>query len=182
MSRNTLLIQLGDYAEHYPEESDTVERFIKFVQEHDDCFERTQLAGHITGSAWLTNQARSHVLLTHHRKLDRWLQLGGHADGNSNILEVAIREAREESGIKDITVVSTTLFDIDIHEIPARAHEPKHYHYDARFALTASTSDVFTVSEESHALEWIEIDRLQTKTSETSMLRMADKWISTQSQ
>lgn len=180
MYRDALLTQLNHYILHYPQESFVVERFKEFVDTHQDCFERTQLNGHVTGSAWLTNNSGTHVLLTHHRKLNRWLQLGGHADGNGNLLEVAIREAREESGIADIIAVSDTLFDIDIHHIPERTHEPGHFHYDARFALQVTSSDQFTVSSESHALEWVDISQLQSKTSELSIHRMAYKWMNNQ--
>ena len=176
MSRQSLIEQLGHYRAQYPQESAVADRFSAFVQQYEDCFERSQQLGHVTGSAWLTNAAGTHVLLTHHRKLDRWLQLGGHADGNSDVLDVAIREACEESGIDNIAVVDQKIFDIDIHKIPARGDEPQHFHYDARFALVVTGSEAFAVSEESHALEWLEINQLQRRTTETSMLRMADKW------
>ena len=177
MSARNLIELLRVYQNTYPQESPTVDRYIKFVESHSDCFERSQLAGHVTGSAWLVNAAGSHVLLTHHRKLNKWLQLGGHADGHTNVLDVALKEAREESGIQEIHVLDSQLFDIDIHEIPARKNEPTHFHYDARFALQVSRSDSFTVSDESHALEWIKILELAEHTDDTSMLRMAEKWL-----
>ena len=171
-----LVALLNEYQNTYPQESGTVQQYLNFVESYPDCFERTQLSGHVTGSAWLVNTAATHVLLTHHKKLNKWLQLGGHADGHPNALEVAIKEAREESGIENIKTISPKLFDIDIHEIPERKHEPAHFHYDARFALQVNGSDDFIVSEESHALEWINISELAQKTDETSMLRMAEKW------
>ena len=176
MSAENLIELLRVYQNAYPQESSAVDRYIEFVERHSNCFERSQLAGHVTGSAWLVNASGTHVLLTHHRKLDRWLQLGGHADGHTNVLEVALKEAREESGIKEIHVLDSTLFDIDIHEIPARKNEPAHFHYDARFALQVSGSDSFTISDESHALEWIDIAKLAQHTDDVSMLRMAEKW------
>lgn len=176
MSAESLVELLRVYQNTYPQESPTVTRYITFVESHGDCFERTQLAGHVTGSAWLVNTHGTHVLLTHHRKLDRWLQLGGHADGHTDVLEVALKEAREESGIQGIHALDTQLFDIDIHEIPARKNEPAHFHYDARFVLQVSGSESFTVSDESHALEWIEIPGLAQLTDDESMLRMAEKW------
>lgn len=153
-----------------------IDRYEQFVRNHDDCFERSLLIGHVTGSAWLVNKQRTHVLLTHHRKLNMWLQLGGHADGNSDILSVALREAQEESGITNIEPISDQLLDIDIHKIPARADEPEHYHYDATFAFCTIDTDEFIVSDESHALEWIEIAKLTDRTTEASMMRMASKW------
>lgn len=176
MHRQTIVDLLTDYRLRYPDETGTVDQYLEFVNMYDDCFERTQLLGHVTGSAWLVNQAGTHVLLTHHRKLDIWVQLGGHADGDSVPLNVALREAREESGIDAISAVSEDLFDIDIHEIPARKSEPAHFHYDARFLLQTTASDEFVISDESHALEWVDVERIADKTDEESMLRMAAKY------
>jgi 8-oxo-dGTP pyrophosphatase MutT (NUDIX family) len=176
MPPQTILTLLDDYAQRYPAESECVQRFRQFVESYPDCFERSLLIGHVTGSAWLVNQAGTHVLLTHHRKLDLWVQLGGHADGESNIRAVALTEAHEESGIADLNFVSPQIFDLDIHTIPARGAEPEHAHYDVRFALQTVTSDQFQISAESKALEWVEISALADKTREPSMLRMAAKW------
>jgi len=180
MHRQTIKSLLIDYQASYPAEAETISRYQMFVDKHEDCFERSQLAGHITGSAWLLNRAGTHVLLTHHRKLDIWVQLGGHADGETDPLTVAMREAREESGIADITSVSDSLFDIDIHLIPQRKSEPAHYHYDARFLLQTTITDDWVVSAESHALEWVDIKMIESKTSEESMIRMAHKWLNRQ--
>ena len=112
---------------------------------------------------------------THHRKLNRWLQLGGHSDGDHEQLRVACREAAEESGLA-VVPVATALFDIDIHPIPARRGDPAHLHYDARFALRVVGNEGYRLSDESHALSWVRIDDLATVTIEPSMLRMAQKW------
>ncbi len=176
MHRQQILQLLNHYGDRNPDEQSTVSRYRAFVEAHDDCFHRTQLSGHVTGSAWLVNTAGSHVLLTHHRKLNLWVQLGGHADGDPDVLAVALREAIEESGISGVRSVSDQLFDIDIHSIPARGDEPEHFHYDARFAFQVVDTDQFIVSDESHALEWVAIDQLAQKTAEASMLRMAGKW------
>jgi 8-oxo-dGTP pyrophosphatase MutT (NUDIX family) len=154
-----------------------IERFVTFVETNAACFDRSLPAGHVTGSAWLVNRSGSHVLLTHHRKLDLWIQLGGHADGNPDIFGVALQEAREESGIDAIEPVSKDIFDIDIHTIPPRKNEPEHLHYDVRFALRTLGSEAYIVSDESHDLEWVEIARLQEKTADKTMLRMAEKWL-----
>jgi 8-oxo-dGTP pyrophosphatase MutT (NUDIX family) len=177
MHRKVLLDLLAGYRRRYPEEAPVVERFVAFVAASPDCFKRSLMQGHVTGSAWLVNQRGSHVLLTHHRKLDLWIQLGGHADGHPNVLEVAWQEAREESGIDSIQPVATDVFDIDIHAIPARGDEPEHFHYDVRFVFRADDSENYTVSAESHDLEWVEITRLQEKTADETMLRMAGKWL-----
>jgi 8-oxo-dGTP pyrophosphatase MutT (NUDIX family) len=116
-------------------------------------------------------------LLTHHAKLDRWLQLGGHADGDGNVLAVAVKEAEEESGLLDFVQVGKGIFDIDIHPIPARKGEPEHLHYDVRFVLRPGGSLEFTVSDESHDLRWVSPEDVKGLTTETSMMRMVDKWL-----
>ncbi len=141
---------------------------------NEDCFKPELQIGHVTGSAWIVNKARDVALLTHHKKLNIWVQLGGHADGDSNIQRVAEREALEESGLMDLVTVSPEIFDIDIHEIPARKTEPAHYHYDCRFLIQAETED-YTVSDESHDLKWIPLADMSTYTTEESVLRMVRK-------
>ncbi len=175
MHRERVTKILADYRGRHPDESSTIERFAAFVASEPRCFERDCWNGHVTGSAWVVNAAGTHVLLTHHRKLNRWLQLGGHSEGDNDPLRVACREAAEESGLA-VQVVSEELFDVDIHPIPARRGDPAHLHYDARFALRAVGDERFRVSDESHALRWVAIDELATVTTEPSMLRMARKW------
>jgi 8-oxo-dGTP pyrophosphatase MutT (NUDIX family) len=175
MNRASLLALLDAYCRRYPDEAAVVARFERLLAE-PRCFERDWwVPGHITGSAWLVDRAGTHVLLTHHRKLGRWLQLGGHADGDEHVLRVAMREATEESGL-EVLPSSDDLLDVDIHQIPARGDEPAHFHFDLRFALRAAASDMFTVSDESHALRWVPIDEFAAFSDEASMLRMAAKW------
>ena len=175
MHRAALLRLIDDYADRHPEESATVQDFIRFVEHHERCFERDLWAGHVTGSAWLVNGAGTHVLMTHHRKLDRWLQLGGHSDGNPDTLAVAMREAEEESGLR-VKPVFGGIFDLDIHEIPARKADPAHFHYDLRFALQPVFDESYTVGAESLDLAWVALERLDDYTTEWSVLRMRSKW------
>ena len=132
MHRKDILRKLEDYLDVYRNESQMIERFIAFVSSNEDCFERALKEGHVTGSAWVVNRDGTRVLLTHHKKLNKWLQLGGHADGDSDVLWVAMREVAEESGIEAVELVGDGIFDVDIHLIPARRDEPEHYHYDVR--------------------------------------------------
>ena len=174
MHRNELKARLTAYRRRWPEESETVTRFEVFVNSNPDCFGRSCRVGHITGSAWIVNRTGERVLLTHHRKLGRWLQPGGHSDGDPVTLEVALREAREESGL-DVRALEEAIFDLDVHLIPARGGEPTHYHFDVRF-LVQAVEDRFRVSEESLALAWVPADRVGVFTNDESVLRMARKW------
>lgn len=154
----------------------SAEQVRAFVVREPACFERATTEGHITGSAWLLDDDLQRCLLTHHRKLNRWLQLGGHCDGDSDVLRVAMREAFEESGIAGIRPLSTEIFDVDVHEIPANPAEPAHLHFDVRFALVAPRGAGFTVSAESHDLAWVPRDEVDRYPTDCSVLRMASKW------
>ena len=176
MHRKDLIEKLQAYRVRWPEEVTETDRFLAFVMRCSNCFDRSLLEGHVTGAGWLVNAAGTHVLLTHHRKLDKWLQLGGHADGDCDVLRVAVTEVGEESGIEDFEVVNTAIFDVDIHVIPERKGVPEHRHYDVRFAFRTTGREQFEVSHESHDLAWVAIDELEKYTTEPSMLRMASKW------
>jgi hypothetical protein len=106
MHRRALLEKLDAYEPADAHEALMAGALRQFVAAHVDCFERSLAIGHVTGSAWVVDRECASVLLTHHRKLDKWLQPGGHADGDSDILRVALREVREESGLEAISAVS----------------------------------------------------------------------------
>ena len=144
-----------------------------FVRGHPDCFDRSCPPGHVTGSAWIVSADHRTVLLTLHRKLGRWLQLGGHADGDPDPLRVALREAREESGIEHFSVVGDGPLDVDVHEIPAYGRDAAHLHYDVRWLLVAPAGQAVRVSDESHALRWVAVGDLDAVLDETSLRRMA---------
>ena len=175
MHRNSLLEKLSAYRPLDHHEAAMVERLRGFVEAHADCFERSLQIGHITGSAWVVDRQRAHALLTHHRKLNKWLQLGGHADGDFDILRVALREAREESGLAKINAVSEAIYDIDIHVIPARGSEPEHLHYDVRYLLETDRSIPLVASSESRSLAWTPLSKIVELNPEESMARMVAK-------
>ena len=176
-AQQQVLILLNQYIENEPENQQSRALLISFAEQHQNCCERTLLVGHFTGSCWLVSKDSLRVLLTHHKKLGRWLQLGGHADGDSNLAQVALREAEEESGLTDLTV-EPEIFDLERHVIPARGAEPEHYHHDVRFVVHATGSEEFIVSDESHALAWRTISELVADVeAEDSIRRMARKWL-----
>ena len=176
MHRADVLQKLQRYCPKSEQERVQQERMITFVNDNPDCFSRNQLPGHLTGSAWLLHPSGDKVLLTLHKKLNQWLQLGGHADGDPNLLSVALKEAHEESGIDSIDVVCEDIFDLDVHFIPERKNEPGHYHYDIRFLLQAQHAH-FTVSEESVDLGWFTFDEILDSDFlvDASVRRMAEK-------
>jgi 8-oxo-dGTP pyrophosphatase MutT (NUDIX family) len=185
MHRRPLLEMLARYRAAFPTEAGVVDRMSRLVESHVDCFERTCRPGHITGAAWIVSPDRRRCLLTHHRKLDRWLQLGGHADGQWQIELVALREAREESGLPafDLVPIDGMLIplDLDVHQIPARRDdcgrvvEDAHEHYDVRFLFIAHSGEPPHCSDESHEVAWFTPDEVSRRTNEESVLRMLHK-------
>jgi 8-oxo-dGTP pyrophosphatase MutT (NUDIX family) len=185
MHRRPLIDMLDRYRRVFPAEAEAVERIVSLVESHADCFERTCRPGHITGAAWIVTSDRRRSLLAHHRKLDRWLQLGGHADGQPDVEQVALREAREESGMSrfDIVEIDGALvpLDVDVHDIPARYDadgrliEDAHQHHDIRFLLIAHAGQPIRTSDESHDVAWFTPDEIQQLTAEESVLRMLRK-------
>ena len=169
------------WADH---EAESLARMRTFLASSPEVFLRAHVPGHFTGSALVCDPHLSRVALTHHRKLDKWLQFGGHADGDENLARVALKEAEEESGLPRLRYLDfeealgcphhPVPFDLDIHEIPARGSDPPHLHYDVRF-LVVSEVETLQLNEESHQLGWFDFREAREKTQEESMLRQFQK-------
>ena len=168
-----LLHSLERYAVRHPAAAETAGLFTDFIRRRTDCFSRACDEGHITASAWVLNPAATHVLMTHHRRLGQWFQLGGHLEqDDATILDAALREAREESGLLSIRALSTEIFDLDRHLIPARPGEPAHFHYDIRYLLRSEADQTPIVSSESKAVEWVALEEVAQRNGSESVLRM----------
>jgi 8-oxo-dGTP pyrophosphatase MutT (NUDIX family) len=135
-----------------------------FVERHPDPFDRRIREGHLTGSALIVARDGSRVLLLHHRKLQRWLQPGGHADAGETAGEaVALREAREETGLEQLELhpEAPRPLDVDVHEIPARDAEPAHQHLDLRYLVLAHPDRALRRADaEASELRWFAWDEL----------------------
>jgi len=165
---------LQAYNSRFAEELAFREQFLSLLT-HPRAFHRDHLPGHITGSAWIIDDTTQYVLLTHHAKLNKWLQPGGHADGDPDVQQVALREAWEETGLKSLRLRMASIFDIDIHTIPARKEFPEHLHFDVRFLLEADRQEPLVITHESNDLQWVALDRLADYTTQRSMERMREK-------
>jgi 8-oxo-dGTP pyrophosphatase MutT (NUDIX family) len=175
VDRKPFIRNLEDYNPSDEDEKLFKGQFLE-VLNHPDAFQRFHLPGHLTASAWIVDLSKKFVLLTHHAKLNKWLQPGGHADGDENLMAAALREAEEETGLKTFTLLLPEIFDIDIHTIPARKEFPEHQHFDVRYLLQTDRQDTLILSEESHALAWIPSNAIQNITNgNRSMIRMANK-------
>jgi 8-oxo-dGTP pyrophosphatase MutT (NUDIX family) len=151
-------------------------KMLEFLNSHEDCFDRSLTFGHFTGSCWLVNRDGRKFLLTLHKKIGRWLQLGGHADGDQDLARVALKEASEESGLQNIELLSDEIFDIGIHLMAEHKGIPAHHHYDVRFLMKTTDNDEdIQISDESVDLRWFEEVSALPQNSGVNIPRMFEK-------
>lgn len=177
MHRQELLGLLKQHQTHFMDEIGYVKRAVDFIERHEDCFYRELWPVHVTGSTWVVNPERDHVLMMHHRKLDQWFQPGGHADGDADILRVALRETVEETGLdaSDVKLLGADVFDVDIHWIPAMNGEPSHEHIDVRFLVEVDGSIAVPGNDESHEILWVNLYDVAHYNNNRSTNRMLQK-------
>lgn len=132
--------------------------------------------GHITASAWILNHKGTHALLFHHKKLNRWIQIGGHIEEiDTDFYAAALREVQEETGLVDVEF-EREIFDIDVHVYPERGDEPVHIHYDLRILIRAKEgAETQVQAEEGNGLAWVEISKIADYDTDESVLHTARK-------
>jgi 8-oxo-dGTP pyrophosphatase MutT (NUDIX family) len=156
-------------------DAEALRRFERFVCRQPNCLLRSSLAGHLTASAAVVDPRRRRLLLVHHKKLGRWLQPGGHADGDPDLLAVALRETWEETGVREVQALLPAPFDLDIHPIPERRGVPEHLHYDVRFLLGADSTAPTRANPEVHAVAWVALREIETLDPDASLQRLVGK-------
>lgn len=163
-------MMLARLLQHYPlraaRDADMAARLAAFLASEPRAFERDPATGHVTGSAFCLSACGGFALLMHHAKLDRWLQPGGHCDGQRDVAAVAARELHEETGVAAV-LAAPDILDIDIHMIPARGADPAHLHYDVRFLFRADKAAALRRNAESRALDWVALDDLMAKAGDS---------------
>ncbi len=150
-------------------------QIIDFIKNNGNFLGTRNLTGHLTGSAWIVNYDRSRALLTHHKAINKWLQLGGHTEEGESVIDASIREATEESGLTSLRFLSGRIFDIDVHRIPAKGEKPEHYHYDIRFIFEADDKEEIKISHESIDVRWVELGMIELFNNSESITRMKQK-------
>ena len=176
LDQQEVLRSLAAYEALADDDREAAAETARFVRANARFGERALGSGHVTASAWVMDAAGEKVLLTHHAKLNLWVQLGGHLEvGDASVAAAALREAREESGLTEVRLVSERVFDVDVHPIPARGDVPAHFHYDLRFLCVADSQEPLRVSDESHDLAWVALAEVPSLTAERSVLRMLEK-------
>lgn len=145
---------------------------LDFVDRHDDALHRSCRDGHLTGSALVVDAAGERVVLLHHRKLRRWLQPGGHCDGDGNLAAVALREATEETAVEGLRVHPVAV-DIDVHLVEPPDDGP-HLHLDARFLVVAPEGAELDGNHESTDIRWVAPAELEALEVDEGTLRMVE--------
>lgn len=162
----------------YPYNDTNKELTLLFLGASDDFWSKNNLTGQLTASCWVIDQSRTKALLTHHLKLNDWFQLGGHIEASDKtILEACIRELKEESGLTQFKLLSSKIFDIDVHKIPlSKKGIPEHFHFDLRFLFEANENEEikFDISE-SNEVAWKSFEEIGKLTSNPSIIRMIEK-------
>ncbi|MEL6548312.1 MAG: NUDIX hydrolase [Myxococcota bacterium] len=171
---------LRAYAPTDPSELEHRDRMVALLTTSGDAaFDRTHWTpGHFTASAFVLSPGGDSVLLIHHGKLDRWLQPGGHIETeDSSAFDAALREVEEEVGVSPTSLSSDrSLFDVDIHPIPARGADPGHEHFDLRFLFRA-TSDRFDAGDEVKDARWWDLKALASHAEDPSVARAVRKLV-----
>lgn len=175
--RSSLLALLSRFEPDGPDEALHLASIVALVSGSAGCFSRSHFVpGHVTASAFVVDPATGRLLLHHHRRLDRWLQMGGHVDPGEAPLDAALREAREESGLDALVPLDRGPFDLDVHPIPAGKGEPDHLHFDVRWALAARHPERIAADPaESLALAWFDLDAAAARMAEPAGARAVAK-------
>jgi 8-oxo-dGTP pyrophosphatase MutT (NUDIX family) len=180
VNRAQLVLQLQQYQGYSSEEESARLAMLELLASEPDCFSRSSPKAHFTASAWVLDRAGERAVLLYHRKLSKWLQPGGHADGDQNLPAVALKEAQEETGLTALSLLSSDIFDLDVHQIPAQAGIEQHFHYDVRFLVGVTcenpSAETLLQNSESRALAWCSLAQVLRLTQEQSVLRMLRKW------
>ena len=176
MHRQELLNLLYNYHTTFMEEASYVRKSISYIEQHENVFSRELYPTHVTGSTWVVSPDYSHVLLLHHKKQDQWFQPGGHADGDHDIVRVALKETLEETGLTadHVHLVDDQIFDVDMHSIPGYGDIPTHGHIDIRFLVEI---DQVTApgNDESHDVLWVPLEQAVRYNNNRSTYRMMEK-------
>ncbi len=177
--RQELIKTLESYTPFDEDEASHVEKMLKLLKNYERCFWRDHFEpGHMTGAAFLLNKTFDKTLLTHHAILNKWMQFGGHADGDEDIQRVGYKEGVEESGIENIKLLRPEIFDISFHTIAEnpKKNEPSHSHYDVCYLFYVPDDTPYVVSDKSNDLKWFSLEEIKALNLTGRMPRLIKKW------
>lgn len=173
-----LIEQLEKYKYFDKNEEKSVNDTMIFLRQSTNCFDRSNLKGHITAGGFVCDN-RGNILLNHHKQSGMWFQFGGHSDGECDSLSVAKREIMEETGLTNVSLAINGIFDVAVITIPynAKRNEPEHLHYDVNYIFYTNNKN-FEISNESTEIKWVSIEEAKKliNPQDIGMIRMIEKY------
>lgn len=166
--------QLEQYKPYNAQEKKDQEIMLRYMDTFDNLFNRENEFAHFTASAWLVNEEHTKVLMAYHNIYNSWSWVGGHADGDTDLLQVALKEAKEETGLTNVKPMSAEIYAIEILGVPAHEkngkHVATHVHLNVTYLLEASESDLTRIKpDENSDIGWFELERCVEVSTEPEM-------------
>lgn len=171
---------LEDYVPYNEQEENDKQMMLKYIDTFEDVLTRENRMSHFTASSWIVNKERTKVLMIYHKIYDSWAWTGGHCDGDSDTLHVALKEANEETGIENFKVLSDGVYSIEIVSVDGHIkrgkYVPTHLHLNISYLLEADENDALRIKEdENSGVKWIDIKEVNNVISEPKMKPIYDK-------
>ncbi len=165
---------IQEYNPYNEQEKSDKETMLLYIDTFDDVLTRENKIGHFTASAWIVNKARDKVLLIYHKIYNSWAWTGGHADGDDNFCSVALKEAKEETGLANLTLLNNNIFSIEI--LPVMPHVKNgnfvggHLHLNVTYLFLANENDELKINErETNGVKWFSIKEINSAVREEDM-------------
>ena len=167
---------IENYEPYNEQEIKDKDLILKCIKLHDDILTRENTIAHITSSGYIVNKSRTKVLMIYHNIYKSWSWTGGHADGDSNLLHVAIKEAKEETGLKNVTPITENILGLDVLNVNGHVKKGKyissHLHLSIAYLLEANEEDELIINEEeTSGVKWIPINELNIHCNEPYMVK-----------
>lgn len=167
--------KIEKYQPYNEQEAKDKQTMLKYIDTFEDVLTRNNEFGHFTASAWTLNQERTKVLTVYHNIYQSWAWTGGHADGESNLLEVAIRELKEETGVKNVKVLNDNIFSLEIICVNGHVKRGKyissHQHLNLTYLLEVDEKEILKMKEdENSGVKWINLEEVEKASNEKWMI------------
>lgn len=171
MNRQELLYKIKAYKPYNEQEEKDQILIANWIEDHEDAFSRENLVAHMTASAWVVNRDRSKVLMVYHNIYDSWSWLGGHADGKTDLLAVAIRKVKEEAGLSDVRPVSSEIFSLESLTVDGHVKKGKyvssHLHLNVTYLLEVDSDEQVSIkADENSGVAWFTPEEALKKSTE----------------
>lgn len=173
--------QIKEYIPYNEQEMKDKELILKCISNFPDILTRDNNIAHITSSGYIVNKTRDKVLMIYHNIYKSWAWTGGHADGDSDLLKVAIKEAKEETGLKNVAAVDGEILSLDVLNVNGHIkrgeYVSSHLHLSVAYLLEADENDKLIVNEEeTSGVKWLPIDELHIHCNEPYMVEIYNKF------